>query len=493
MGRDAEARLSKSKFMCGLQCLKWLWWEVHEPDAEELEVDPATQFVFDRGTEVGELARTYVPGGVLIDVPHRERERRLRETAEAVRNGARVLYEPAFEHDGVLILADILRRGRGGWTLIEVKSSTRRKPEHLFDLAIQAHVLRGAGVELERMELMHLSRECRFPALSDLFTREDCTDEVEGLLPRIPVEVRTQKKALRGPLPTIGPGDHCTDPYECPFLSRCWPEPPRHDIGTLYRLGTAMREDYREQGFRTLLDLPSADGLSPIQQRQIRAARADSLIVEKGLGPALERLQGPFAYLDFETVAPPIPVWDGCRPYDPVPAQMSVHRVGRGGRLLHREWLAEGPGDPRETAARKLLEFTRGARCILAYNAAFERRCVKDLGEHLPRLAGRLAEVEGRITDLLPIVRDHVYHPDFGGSFSLKSVAPALVPGLSYEELEVSDGGEAGQILFRLLLRSEEVKKREKARLRRDLLRYCRMDTLALFKLHRRLEELSAL
>ena len=227
MGRDADSRLSKSKFMCGLQCLKWLWWEVHEPDAGELEVDPATQFVFDRGTEVGELARTYIPGGVLIDVPHRERERRLRVTAEALQNGARVLYEPAFEHDGVLILADILRRSRGGWTLIEVKSSTRRKPEHLFDLAIQAHVLRGAGLELDRMELMHLNRECRHPDLSNLFTREDCTDEVEGLLPMIPREVRAQKKALRGPLPPIQPGDHCTDPYECPFFDRCWPEVTR--------------------------------------------------------------------------------------------------------------------------------------------------------------------------------------------------------------------------------------------------------------------------
>ena len=95
MSRDAAPRLSKSKFMCGHQCPKRLWWEIHEPDAEELEIDPATQFIFDRGHEVGELARSYVPGGVLIDVPHPERERRLRKTAAALKSGAKVLYEPA--------------------------------------------------------------------------------------------------------------------------------------------------------------------------------------------------------------------------------------------------------------------------------------------------------------------------------------------------------------------------------------------------------------
>ncbi len=141
-------RLSKSRYISGLQCAKRLWWEVHEPEAPELAPDPGQQFIFDRGHEVGRLAQTYVPGGVLIDVPHLERERRLRETAEAVRGGAGVLYEPAFEHDGVIIVADILQRIRGGWNLIEVKSTTSVKPQHLPDVAIQVHVLRGAGLEV---------------------------------------------------------------------------------------------------------------------------------------------------------------------------------------------------------------------------------------------------------------------------------------------------------------------------------------------------------
>ncbi len=186
MPTAAGSRLSKSKYMAGIQCPKLLWWMVHEPEAPELEADPEVQFILDRGTEVGELARTYVPGGVLIDVPHEEPERRLRETAEALRAGAKVLYEAAIEHDGVMVLPDILERGRPGWNLIEVKSTTGVKDQHYDDVAVQAHVLRGAGLEVRRAELMHLNRECRHPDLSNLFVRQPVMPEVRQRLDDIP-------------------------------------------------------------------------------------------------------------------------------------------------------------------------------------------------------------------------------------------------------------------------------------------------------------------
>jgi predicted RecB family nuclease len=476
--------------MSGLQCPKLLWWLVDEPEAEELEPDPSLQFLFDRGREVGRAAHAYVPGGVLIDVPQRERRRRLQATAEALRGGARVLYEPAFEHQGVLVVADILERARGGWNLIEVKSSTKVKPEHVPDVAVQAHVLRGAGLEVRRAELMHLNRECRHPDLSNLFAREDVTAPVEESIEDVPARILALKRALDGPLPDVPIGDHCHEPYDCPFLNRCWPEPPPHAIETLYRLPGARREEYRSEGYRTILDLPRGETLTPIQERQRRAARRNGLVVEPGLRDALKRLEPPFAYLDFETVSPPIPVWEGCRPYDQVPVQLSVHTQAAGGRLTSHEWLADGPGDPREAIARKLIEFTRGARTILAYNAPFERGCIQALMEHLPRLAPALGAVERRIADLLPVVRDHVYHPRFAGSFGLKNVAPALVPDLAYDSLEIAGGDEASQKLYELLLKREGMSQAEKDRLRGELLRYCRMDTEALVRLHRALGRL---
>jgi hypothetical protein len=111
-----------------------------------------------------------------------------------------------------------------------------------------------------------------------------------------------------------------------------------------------------------------------------------------------------------------------------VPIQLSVHREGRDGRLTHHAWLADGPSDPRETLARKLIQFVRSAKTILAYNASFERRCIRKLQEQLPHLAEELRKVGERIEDLLPVVRNYQ-------NFSIKSVAPVLVPEPSYSDL----------------------------------------------------------
>jgi hypothetical protein len=494
--------LSKSRFMSGLQCPKRLWWEVREPQAPELAITPEQRFRFDRGHEVGRLARTYVPGGVAIEAAPGGRERRLRDTAGAIRSGAPALYEAAFEHGGVLVVADILERDGAGWNLIEVKSSTSVKPEHLPDVAVQAHVLRGSGLEVRGASLMHLNRDCRHPDLANLFTRADLTSAVEERVLAVPRELSAMQEMLRGPRPEVEVGDRCSTPYECPFWDRCWPRPKPYGIETLYRVDGPALETFAQRGIATLLDLPDGEPLSEIQARQREAVRRDGLVVAAGLGAALGAFEPPYAYLDFETVSPPIPVWPGCRPYDQVPVQMSVHREDGTG-LRHFDWLADGPGDPREEAARRLIEFTAGARTIFAYYAPFERQRIEEMEGCLPHLAPALAAVRERVADLLPLVRDFVYHPRFEGRFGLKSVAPVLAAEIDYVRLAVADGGEATRLLYGLLFEpagggkpargpaaAGAVDREARERIRRDLLAYCRTDTEALVALHRALVRL---
>ena len=168
-------RLSKSRFTAGRQCHKQLWWRVHEPDARELVPSARTQAIFDQGTSVGELARTHVPGGTLIDLPYDQFQAKLDATKAALAAGAPAIYEASFSEDRVFVAVDILERLRGGFGLIEVKSSTSAKKEHFEDAAIQAHVLTLAGLKVRRVEIMHLNRACTFPDLSDLFARADVT------------------------------------------------------------------------------------------------------------------------------------------------------------------------------------------------------------------------------------------------------------------------------------------------------------------------------
>ena len=479
----SSIRLSKTKFLHGLQCHKLLWWMVHEPRAPELVPDASVQFIFEQGREVGHVAHSYVRGGVLINVPVFQRARRLRATAEALANGARVLYEGAFEHEGVLVLADILERTGSGWTLIEVKSSTRVKAEHLPDLAIQTHVLRGAGLAVSRAELMHLNRDCRHPDLSNLFSRQDCTEEVESLLQEVPADVQDQMEMLRQTLPGVEPGEHCYAPRDCPFLERCWPEAPPHAIDTLYRLHAGRKRALVEEGYQTLHDLPPNVHLTEIQSRQRRAIQIGEIVIDRGLRAALQDLESPLAFLDFETVAPAIPVWNGCGPYSQAPVQFSVHIQAKNGRLRHFEWLADGPDDPREALARALIDAVQGAGSILVYNATFERQCLQALAELLPHHATALTAIEAKLWDLLPVIRNHIYHPGFEGSFSLKAVFPALVPGPGYDTLNIAGGEEASQKLYELLIKEKPLAPKARARMRRDLLRYCETDTLALTRL----------
>ncbi|MFN8587179.1 MAG: DUF2779 domain-containing protein [Candidatus Eisenbacteria bacterium] len=483
-------QLSKSRFTQGLQCHRLLWWRTHEPDAPELAVGPAQQAIFDNGTRVGELARGQVPGGVLVDLPYDDFAGKLEATQAALAQRPPAIYEASVAADGVFVAVDILQRDGDAWRVVEVKSSTKVKPQHLPDAAVQVHALRAAGLRVSGAEIMVLNSACRYPDLSNLFRREDVTRDVELSLGDVAAEVRTQLAVLAGPLPEVATGPHCDAPYTCPFKSRCWAATPEHHVSTLYYVGANLNK-FLAQGWTTILDLPDGSVKNAIADRQRRSVQAGRVLVEGDLAGALGQFPFPRAYFDFETVMPAIPVWNGCGPYAQVPAQFSCHVEQADGSLVHHEWVADEPGDPRPAIAAAVVEACRGAACVVAYNASFERRALEHLAEAVPALAGGLRDVIARMVDLLPVVRDHVYHPDFGGSFSIKAVLPALVPEFSYEGLDVASGDHASQVLTTMLLEPEAYTPLERAALRDALLAYCRLDTLAMVKVLHRLQELA--
>src|SRR5207302_1228798 len=210
-------------------------------------------------------------------------------TREALNRGLPAIYEAWFLADETYVGVDILERASRGYTVIEVKASNSRKPEHLPDATVQVHVLRRAGLQVERAELMHLNSQCRYPDLSNLFVREDVT-------------------AL------------------------------------------------------------------------VQAVQTGRMVVEPSLTKALAQFVSPLAFLDFETVSLAIPRWPGCRPWQQVPVQFSAH-VERVGGLVHHQWIADGPEDPRPALAEALVAVCAGARRIVAYHASFERECIKRLRE----------------------------------------------------------------------------------------------------------------
>jgi hypothetical protein len=487
MIQTMSPNLSKSRFVAGWQCHKQLWLRVHEADAPELQVDVVLRDRFDQGAEVGTLARDRFPGGVLIDLPYDD-PGRVGATRRALEAGAPAVFEATFVEDRVYVAIDVLQRTDEGFTLVEVKSSTKAKDEHIPDVAIQVWVARRAGFAVRRAEVMHLSTDYRHLDQGDLFVRTDVTAKVEALQHLIPDMIAEQLAALAAAEPAVPVSTHCwMIDRECPFWDRCFPT-DEHHVWTLYRAQKQQKWALVQKGVRRVLDLPDTFKLSEIQRRQRDALRSGRMVVEPGLREALGELDGRLGFLDFETISRAIPVWANVGPWRQVVVQFSYHEqvAGAPGSYHHSAYLAEGPGDPREELARRLLEATANAERIVMYSA-FERTRIRELAGWVPHLAGELNALEGKLVDLLPVMQRYVYHPDFSGSFSLKYVLSPMVPGLTYDDLAIVDGQVASVEIARLLFVAHKVRDRDQ--LRRDLLAYCERDTWAMVRLLERLRE----
>jgi hypothetical protein len=477
----SRSNLSKSRFVAGVQCLKLLWWKVHEPGAVELQPDKVLQDRFDQGHAVGELATTLFPGGVLIDLPHDAVKERISRTREAIADDAPAVFEASFLESNTFVAVDILERRPAGFHLIEVKSSTSQKPEHIPDVAVQLHVVRRAEIDVTRASVMHLNRDFRHPDLGDRFSTSDVTAEAKEYEQGVATELDSQLHALRGSLPDVPIGLHCHEPRACPFLERCWPRDRDH-ITKLYNVGPKKAALYMDRGVHRISEIPHPQKLPDAAKRQLKALQEDQMIVEPGLAKALDAFSGTVGFLDFETIARAIPVWPGLAPWGQAAAQFSYHEARNDGSYSHVGWLAEGPGDARPEIARVMVEATQRADRVVTYSA-FEKTRIRALQKSVPELQPELIDLEDKLVDLLPVLRNHVYHPDFQGSFSIKHVLQPLVPELGYDDLEIVDGLVASVEIARLLFVAGRVPPDERDRIRQDLLDYCERDTWAMVKL----------
>src|SRR6184192_1448634 len=425
------ARLSKSRFTSGLQCHKKLWWEVHEPEALELQPDKVLQDLFDQGRQVGEAARTRYPGGVLIDLPHHAGAARVAATRRALDAGAPAVFEATFIADDTFVAIDVLEKQRDGYRLTEVKSSTSQKDEHISDVAIQARVAAACGVRITAAAVLHLNKEFRNPASGDLFARSDVTGAVAAFLPQVPDEIARQREMLAGPLPDVPVGLHCFEPHECPFMGRCWPDTPDH-IRHLAGVGPKRTAAYLARGITSVGELPAKEKLNFTQRRQLKAMAENRIIVEPTLAGELKPLEvAPLGFLDFETIASAIPVWPGMAPWQQAAAQFSYHERQPDGSYTHAAFLAEGPQDARPPLAAAMVHATANAERVVMYTP-FEKTRIRELQLAVPELAAELAGLEAKLIDLHPVVKNCVYHPDFRGSFSLKYVLTPLEIGRAH-------------------------------------------------------------
>ncbi len=487
--------ITKTQALASLQCVRHAWLAVHDPTRATAR-STSRQALRDAGREIGRLAYALFPGAVLVDEP--DFTRACARTAEILADpGVSAVLDAAVEHGGFAVRVDVLERlPNRAWGLREVKSGTRIRDVHLDDLAIQRHVLTGAGLTIASIELIQLDSEYRHPGgdvdRARLFARRDVAAAVDARAADVVARLAGLPAALaRTTEPPIEPAPHCFSPYRCEFWEHCTRVLPEDWILHVRYVPPERWAELCAAGTTRLGDLTTPESVPPVLWRAREALARGGAIVSPELGAALAELGPPADYLDFETISPAIPQYRDTAPYERVPFQWSLHRRDDSGALLHREFLADGRDDPRRAFAASLLDATRDtAHPILVYSD-FESDVLAELALALPDLAADLEALRARLRDLLIVVRDHVYDPRFRGSFSLKAVAPALVPSFGYGDLAAIRDGLGATVEFsRIAAGACGVD--EEASLRAALRAYCGRDTEALVRVHEALRALAA-
>lgn len=486
-------RLSKTRFQAGLQCHKCLWLDCHAPELAD-PVTEAKQALFDRGHEVGALARELFAGGVLVEEDYTQSDQACATTRRLLDEAVPCLYEGAFRHDGVLVRADVLFKDEAdGWALVEVKSSASVKPEHVTDLAIQLYVLRGAGLPVTSARLLQLNSAYVYQGgpydLGGLFTLVDLTSEVTDFLPQVPGLLLGMRRMLAGPVPELPISKRCDRPYTCRYYGHCHSFLPEHPVTELPRLSDELLCSLVANGHYSVVDVPlDHPGLTAAQQAACYVTRTGRPRFDPALEDALLALQEPTHFLDFETYNPALPLHASTRPYQALPVQWSCHTLDGG--LRHAEFLHTDWGDPRRPFAESLLAAlgeggATGGRGRIVVYTSYEKRILESLAEDLPDLADPISALTDRLFDLHVVIREHVQHPDFRGSYSLKNVLPALVDDLSYQGLAVPNG-EVAQLRWVEAVYGD-LGDAERQQVFADLRAYCATDTLALLRLYQEL------
>ena len=488
-------QLSKSTFIRGLQCEKSLYlykkhYKLKDPTS------PFLQAIFDQGNSVGILAQSLFPGGVdASPESHFKVYDSVEKTKLFLDQGEKIIYEATFFHDGVIVALDVLVKDARGWKAYEVKSSTSVSETYVKDAAIQYYTILNSGINLKDISIVYINnqyvREGKLK-IDELFTIESVKDRVLEYLPVIPNEVLRFKRVIeKTSAPDVEIGAHCSKPYPCDFKGTCWKNIPEYSVFNIANLNADKKFDFYNKGIVTLDQIELSEStLSPNQILQVQSEIEGTSYIDKDqIRKFTSNLRYPIYYLDFETIGPSIPIFEGSKPYQQLVFQYSLHiQEVSGSTTIHKEYLADPKEEPRIRFVEQLIKDCSNIGDILVYNIGFERGKLNDLIEVFPQYSNDLRGIIKRLKDLMiPFQQKWYYTPEMSGSYSIKYVLPALVPELSYNDLEINEGGNASNTFLSMV---NGAFKGNESHVRKNLLEYCKMDTYAMVKIVEKLNEI---
>ena len=474
--------ITKQIFLETLRCPVMGW--LMRSGQLDVELSIGDRFRMEQGEEVGQRARLLFPDGVLVE--EKGNAALARTNLIMADRGTEAVFEGYFSIDRFVARADVLVRKGGGWHMLEVKSSANEKKEYLDDMAYTTMLLEDSGIDVLEVSLVIVSKDYRLGMKNEnLFSVIDHTEEV--------LQRSGELKDMRWVIDETTSGNEPPEAelkLECKRCSRFREhlagEVTDH-IFDLPRLSKKKFSALKEMGIKDIGKIPDDFTLTPHQRMVRESVNSGEMFVGPNLARELESIKWPAYYLDFETVMTAIPLYPNIPPYTQIPFQYSIHKCSGPGKVNdHCEYLAEPERDCRRELAERMIRDLGTEGSVLMYTP-FEKRIIKGLIEEYPDLGEELNSIISRLVDLEAIIRKNFYHPDFHGSTSIKKTLPALVPELSYDDMEIGEGGTAMTEFAYMAMGKYDQEKMEK--IRKDLLAYCKLDTLAMVKLHERLLE----
>ena len=491
--------ITKSNYVVGHQCQRCFWFKYNKYKDPSADDQMAQQRMRD-GDYVGEEVKKTFPEGKEIPFLEGDYTKMHQLTKEAIYSDIEVIFEGSFLVDGVFIRVDVMQRTPDGWDIFEVKSSSSLKPIHKEDASIQWHILkRVKDLKLKDMYLVTLDKTYKRGKelqLEDVFERHLLTKYVESNQDQTYKTLANLKKISNMDSPPEGRMSAAPNAKaKCTFKEHCWPKglEKKNSIFKLYNFRSKNKFELLESGIETFEDIVDIDSYSEIQQIQINSTINNKPVLNKKiLDDFISKLSYPISFFDFETFSEPIPSFKNQKPNERIPFQYSLHIQNKPNEDVnteenHFEYLGDFKNDPRLDIAKSMIENIPKSGSIITYYKPFEKGVIKDLSNFCPDIKEELLGLNERIIDLMiPFAKGGYYHPEFEGSFSIKKVLPALCKNndeLDYKNLNISNGGMASSAFRELGNKSVE----EAKQVRKDLLKYCWLDTYAMYAIYSKL------
>lgn len=486
--------ITKNIFLQSQQCLT-KGWHLHTNNIQT-PLTKAEQFRINQGVEIGKMAQSLYPNGVFVNEGSNLRNS---EKTKQLMNDKNVdvIFEATFIHENYIARADIIMRIDNQWHLIEVKSSSysddKDIEDKIDDLTYTAMIISECGVTLNKMSLLLVSKNYRLGMdNSHFFTNVDCTEKVNKKISNFITSANVTTRAIsmkNRPEPNFTM--HCK---KCDFFEKeCVGKNIENPIFDLPRITSSVKKfnTLTEENIFCIEDIPESFTLTKPQEIvRIAVSKKEPIIDKENLKTLLNEIIFPAYYLDFETVSTAIPLYQHIAPYQEIVTQYSIHEISNlNDNNTHNEFLADHTKDDRKALAEKLVSDIGNQGSVIVYHAGAEKKFIKNLANAVPELESALLNIIDRIVDLEAIINKTYYHPTFHGSYSIKVVLPVLVPEMSYKNLVIGDG-QSANIIFAELARGKYPTDKADF-LRKELLTYCKQDTLAMVKIHEKLINLS--